>query len=161
MSINIPSLEISQRPRVAFVQACWHREIVDQLRESFTQEFGQLSDRQIDYFELPGAFEIPLFAKNLAATGKYAAVVAAALVVNGGIYQHEYVASAVIDGLMHAQLETGMPVFSAVLTPHNFHDGAEHQQFFKEHFIIKGREVASACAQTLTALSAVNAEQPV
>ena len=147
------SSEIASRGRVAFVQATWHKDIVDQLRNGFKQEFSTLSDKQVSYFELPGAYEIPLFAKALADTGKYAAVIAAGLVVDGGIYRHEFVASTVIDNLMRVQMDTGMPVFSAVLTPHHFHAGEEHQEFFKNHFLHKGQEVAHACANTLEALS--------
>ncbi|MFP3562323.1 6,7-dimethyl-8-ribityllumazine synthase, partial [Paraburkholderia sp. SIMBA_049] len=78
-----------------------------------------------------GAFEIPLHAKRLAQTGRYAGIVAAGLVVDGGIYRHDFVATAVIDGLMQVQLETGTPVFSVVLTPHHFH-GEEHVKYFRE-----------------------------
>ena len=152
---NRPVGEIAQRGKVAFVQACWHRDIVDQLRDSFQQEFSKLSDKKIDFHEVPGAYEIPLYAKALADTGEYAAVVAAGLVVDGGIYRHDYVATAVIDGLMRAQLDSGMPIFSAVLTPHHFHDSSEHSDFFKEHFVTKGQEVAQACAQTLESLSGI------
>jgi len=146
------SSEIVSRGRIAFVQATCHKDIVDQLRDGFFQEFNTLSDKEVSYFELPGAYEIPLFAKALAETGDYAAVIAAGLVVDGGIYRHEFVASTVIDNLMRVQMDTGMPVFSAVLTPHHFHAGEEHQQFFKEHFVHKGREVAHACANTLEVL---------
>jgi len=135
--------------RVAFIQACWHRDIVDQLRDSFKKSFTEQSNLEVDYFELPGAYEIPLLAKKLAESGNYNAVVAAGLVVDGGIYRHEFVGHAVIDGLMRAQMDTGVPVFSAVLTPHHFHAGEEHHAFFKEHFVTKGIEVANACAQTL------------
>lgn len=135
--------------RVAFIQACWHRDIVDQLRDSFKLSFADQSDLPVDYFELPGAYEIPLLAKKLAESGNYVAIVGAGLVVDGGIYRHDFVGHAVIDGLMRAQMDTGVPVFSAVLTPHNFHANEEHQTFFKEHFVIKGQEVATACAQTL------------
>ena len=148
------SSDISKRNKIAFVQACWHRDIVDQLKNSFQAEFNKLSDKDIEFFEVPGAYEIPLHAKALADSGKYAAVVAAGLVVDGGIYRHEFVAQAVIDGLMRAQIDSGMPVFSAVLTPHNFH-GEEHQAYFKEHFVTKGKEAAQACAQTLKSLSSL------
>ena len=148
------SSDISKRNKIAFVQACWHRDIVDQLKNSFQAEFNKLSDKDIEFFEVPGAYEIPLHAKALADSGKYAAVVAAGLVVDGGIYRHEFVAQAVIDGLMRAQMDSGMPVFSAVLTPHNFH-GEEHQAYFKEHFVTKGKEAAQACAQTLKSLSSL------
>ena len=93
---------------------------------------------------MPGAFEIPLKAKRIAASGRFAAVVAAGLVVDGGIYRHEFVASAVISGLMQAQLDTNVPVLSAVLTPHHFHEHDDHQAFYLSHFRKKGREVAAA-----------------
>jgi 6,7-dimethyl-8-ribityllumazine synthase len=54
--------------------------------------------------EVPGAFEIPLHSQVMARTGRYDAIVACGLVVNGGIYCHEFVAHAVIDGLMRVQL---------------------------------------------------------
>jgi Riboflavin synthase beta-chain len=135
--------------KIAFIQACWHKDIVDQLSSAFDKSFRQLSSLDIDYFDVPGAFEIPLLAKSLAESDRYAGIVAAGLVVNGGIYRHDFVASSVIDGLMQAQMQTGIPVFSAVLTPHHFHNSEEHQAFFAEHFVIKGKEVAQACAQIL------------
>lgn len=154
---NNPSIhEIISRDKVAFVQACWHRDIVDELRDSFQQEFSRLSDKEIIFHEVPGAFEIPLLIKSLAASNKYAAVVAAGLVVDGGIYRHDFVATAVIDGLMQTQLDTGLPVFSAVLTPHHFHSSEEHHTFFKNHFVIKGQEVAHACSQTLDSHTKIN-----
>ena len=142
--------------RIAFIQACWHRDIVDQLRDSFAAEFQNLSELEVDFFELPGAYEIPLFAKKLAETGNYAGIVAAGLVVDGGIYRHDFVASTVVDNLMRAQMDTGVPVFSAVLTPHHFHAGEEHTAFFKEHFLKKGKEAAHACAQTINSLSLID-----
>ncbi|WP_250475927.1 6,7-dimethyl-8-ribityllumazine synthase [Caballeronia sp. GAFFF1] len=147
----------ARRPRIAFVQACWHRDIVDQCKTSFLQaieEQGYARD-DIDLFEVAGAFEIPLHAKRLAQSGRYAGIVAAGLVVDGGIYRHEFVAQAVINGLMQVQLETGTPVFSAVLTPHHFHHGEEHVGFFRDHFLVKGREAAHACADTIGKLSAL------
>ncbi|VXB42820.1 6,7-dimethyl-8-ribityllumazine synthase 2 [Burkholderia sp. 8Y] len=147
----------SRRPRIAFIQACWHRDIVDQCKTSFVEAIEKLGYARddIDLFEVAGAFEIPLHAKRLAQSGRYAGIVAAGLVVDGGIYRHEFVAQAVINGLMQVQLETGTPVFSAVLTPHHFHHGEEHVSFFRKHFLVKGREAAHACADTIGKLSAL------
>lgn len=133
--------------RIAFVQARWHRDIVDCCRNAFAETVAGIAGERvrIDYFEVPGAFEIPLRAKRLARGARYDAVIGAALVVDGGIYRHEFVAQAVINGLMQVGLDTNVPVLSAVLTPHHFHSHAEHQAFFEEHFRVKGREVAEAC----------------
>jgi 6,7-dimethyl-8-ribityllumazine synthase len=132
-------------------------DIVEQLRDSFLLNFTQLSpDRSVDVFEVPGAFEIPLCTKKLAQSGEYAAVVAAGLVVDGGIYRHEFVATAVINGLMQVQLDSEVPVFSAVLTPHDFLSEGQ-TDFFRKHFVGKGQEAAQACAETLTQLQSIAA----
>ena len=141
--------------RVAFVQAGWHAEIVDQARQGFVEEMGRLDfpGEIIDRFQVPGAFEIPLHAQALARTGRYAAIVAAALVVDGGIYRHDFVAETVVGALMQVQLATETPVFSVVLTPHHFHEHDIHQRFFLEHLRTKGAEAARACAATLESLA--------
>jgi 6,7-dimethyl-8-ribityllumazine synthase len=146
-------------PRIAFIQSCWHREIVDQSRLGFMRQLSEhgLSRKQVDCFEVPGAFEIPLQAKLLAKSGRYAAIVAAGLVVDGGIYRHEFVAASVIDALMSVQLETEIPVISAVLTPQQFHQHDEHLRFFRQHFVVKGAEAARACALTLANVAKVRA----
>lgn len=132
--------------RVAFVKARWHGDIVDQCQAGFERALsGENPPWQIEVFEVPGAFEIPLLARDLARSGRYAAVVGAAFVVNGGIYRHEFVADTVVGALMQVQLETDVPVLSAVLTPHHFHDSAEHRRFFLDHFLVKGEEAARAC----------------
>lgn len=145
--------------QIAFIQACWHKEIVDQARDSFIDEIERygLSRDRIDFFDVPGGLEIPLVAKRLAKTGRYAIIVAAGLIVDGGIYRHEFVAGAVIDALMRVQLETEVPIISTVLTPHLFHEHDDHRNFFHGHFRIKGAEAAAACALTLKNMATIDA----
>ncbi|MFC3282913.1 6,7-dimethyl-8-ribityllumazine synthase [Litchfieldella rifensis] len=142
----------SQSPRIAFIQASWHSDIVDQAREAFTttltEKHGIDADR-VEVFRVAGAYEIPLQAKLLAKSGRYDAIIGAGFVVDGGIYRHDFVAQAVIDGMMRVQLDSEVPVLSVVLTPHHFHEHATHTAFFHEHFVTKGREAAEACAMTL------------
>jgi 6,7-dimethyl-8-ribityllumazine synthase len=140
--------------RIAFVQAMWHADIVQRGREGFMAEVERLGvlPERIDTFTVPGAFEIPLHARQLAASGRYAAVVACAFVVDGGIYRHEFVADAVIQGLMRVMLDSGVPVISCVLTPKEFHEHEQHRRFFTEHFVAKGAEAARACVQTVEGL---------
>lgn len=140
--------------KFCFIQASWHEDIVNQGRDAFLAEMAShhISPQDIDLFEVPGAFEIPLHAQQLARSGRYAAIVACGLVVDGGIYRHEFVADAVISGLMRVQLDTDVPVFSAVLTPQRFHEHEEHRAFFTRHLTVKGKEVAQACLRTLASL---------
>ena len=53
---------------------------------------------------------------------------------------------------MQVQLETDVPILSAVLTPKNFHEHDEHRRFFREHFVVKGTEAAQAAVKTVASL---------
>ncbi len=143
--------------RIAFIQACWHKDIVDRIRVSFVAEIERrgVSGNRIDVFEVPGSLEIPLQSNLLAKSGRYAAIVAAGLIVDGGIYRHEFVAEAVIAAILRVQLDTEVPIVSVVLTPHNFHEHAVHEEFFARHFEVKGVEAAAACVQTLENLARI------
>ena len=127
--------------RYAFIKANWHADIVNRALDGFCE---LIPASQVDVFDVPGAFEMPLLAKTLAETGQYAAVAAAAFVVDGGIYRHEFVAQAVVDGLMRAGMDTGVPVLSVSLTPHNYQETEHHDAIFRAHFVEKGREAARA-----------------
>lgn len=145
--------------RFAFIHALWHEAIVGQARDAFFAEMARhrIPAEAIDLFNVPGAFELPLHARKLADTGRYDAVVACALVADGGIYRHEFVADAVISGLMRVQLDCQVPVISAVLTPQHFHEHEEHRRFFSEHFAVKGTEAARACLKTVQSLRRIAA----
>jgi len=150
-----PKLKLPYNQKIAFIQAGWHSDIVGQARESFIKkmkEAGADSD-DIAVFDVPGSLEIPLMAQKLAQTGEYAVIVPCGFVVDGGIYRHDFVAQAVIDGIMRVQLDTGVPVLSVVLTPQHFHEHEPHQHFFFEHFVKKGEEAAHACLQMLENMS--------
>lgn len=127
--------------RYAFIKANWHAEIVDQALAGFCE---LIPAAQVDVFDVPGAFEMPLLARDLAQSGRYGAVAAAAFVVDGGIYRHEFVAQAVVDGLMRAGMDSGIPVLSVSLTPHHYQETDHHKAIYKAHFVEKGREAARA-----------------
>jgi 6,7-dimethyl-8-ribityllumazine synthase len=150
----------SKPQRVAFVQSSWHRDVVAECRIAFLEEIEarHIARDRVDIFEVPGSFEIPLHAQLLAKTRRYTAIVAAGLVVDGGIYRHEFVADTVIKALMDVQLRTEVPVFSAVLTPQQFHETQPHLDFFRKHFAVKGIEVAEACANTLLSLERLRSQ---
>jgi len=147
-----------RRARIAVICSSWHSDIVGNAKNALVDEFARsATPPEVEHFDVPGAFEIPLIAKKLASSGRYDAIVACGLVVNGGIYRHEFVGAAVIDALMRVQLDTEVPVLSAVLTPRDFHEHEEHQRFFSEHFVKKGVEVARACIETIAGLRRVDA----
>ena len=148
-------MTIASQPsqKIAVIRARWHADIVDQCVNSFVSEWQKLggSAADVEIFDVPGALEIPLHAQTLAKTGRFSAILGTAFVVDGGIYRHDFVAGTVLDGMMRVQLDTGVPVLSTVLTPHNFQESEAHIRFFKDHFVVKGVEAANAARQILAA----------
>ena len=74
-------------------------------------------DREnITIVRVPGAFEIPLAAKKLAASGKFNGVVCLGAVIRGATPHFDYVANECVKGLAQVMLETNVPVGFGVLT---------------------------------------------
>jgi 6,7-dimethyl-8-ribityllumazine synthase len=143
--------------KIAYIQAAWHTNITDRCKEAFTEEIQRqgYQGSDLDFFSIPGSLEVPLFSKKLALTGRYLAICASGLVVDGGIYRHEFVAQAVLNGIVQVGLETGVPVLSAVLTPHHFHEHEAHERFFEQHMLVKGKELAESCAAIVKSLASI------
>ena len=142
---------------ICYIQSGWHQNIVDQLKSSCIDTLVQagVTQTNIETVAVPGALEIPLQAKLRAETGRYSIIIVAGLIVDGGIYRHEFVAEAIINAIMRIQLDTRTPMIHSIMTPVNFHEGAAHEAFFLQHFKTKGKEAAEACLQTIGNCNAV------
>jgi 6,7-dimethyl-8-ribityllumazine synthase len=151
MQMNQSTSLLAPTGRIAFIQAGWHQDIVEQSRLAFFEHLAgyDINPQQISIIDVPGSLEIPLQCQKLARSGDFQLIVAAGLIVDGGIYRHEFVASTVLDAMMQVQLETEVPILSIVLTPHHFSAEQVHHKFFFEHFKLKGEEAGRACVQML------------
>jgi 6,7-dimethyl-8-ribityllumazine synthase len=70
----------------------------------------------VDVVHVPGAFELPLAAKKLAATARYDALIAIGCILRGETAHYDYVCSETSRGLQLAQMDTGLPIIFCVLT---------------------------------------------
>ncbi|MFP4364902.1 MAG: 6,7-dimethyl-8-ribityllumazine synthase [Spirochaetia bacterium] len=84
---------------------------------------GDESD--ITLVKVPGAFEIPLTAQRLAATGKYDSVICLGAVIRGATPHFDYVASEAAKGIAHASMATGVPIIFGVLTTDTIEQAVE------------------------------------
>lgn len=75
-----------------------------------------IDDDDLSLIRVPGAFELPLTADKLAASGRYAAIVALGCVIRGDTAHFDYVAGGAANGLMQVALDHGLPVGFGVLT---------------------------------------------
>ena len=138
--------------RVAFVQSSWHREVVEECRIAFLAEIEARHITQYRRVRGAGLVRNPAACADI---GQDPALHRDRRRGACGRWRHlspRFVADTVIKALMDVQLRTEVPVFSAVLTPQQFHESAAHLEFFRKHFAIKGVEVAEACANTLLSL---------
>ena len=104
--------------RVAIAASRFNRLVTDPLVAGAVEELrrhGVASD-QVDLAWVPGAFELPLVAERLAASGRYAAVVAIGAVVRGATPHFDHVAGQAAAGLAAVTRSTGVPVAFGVLT---------------------------------------------
>ena len=104
--------------RVAFVQSSWHRDVVEECRIAFLEEIEarHISRAQVDLFEVPGSFEIPLLALRLAQSRKFDAIICLGTIIRGQTPHFDYIASEVAHGISHAALTTGIPVVFGIVT---------------------------------------------
>lgn len=128
--------------KIALIKAGWHTNIVNSAEESFKNAMKGAAE--IDVITVPGSLEIPLIGQRALQNG-YDMAVGLGFIVDGAIYRHEFVAQAVIDGIMRVSLDEKKPFLSVVLTAKTFSEASpENEQYFVNHFKIKGVEAANA-----------------
>lgn len=84
-----------------------------------------VKDADVSVAKAPGAFELPLVVKKLAASGKFDAVIALGAVIRGATSHYQLVASEVTKGVAQAMLDTGVPISFGVLTVETIEQGIE------------------------------------
>ena len=104
--------------RMGIVVSRFNSTVTDRLLEGALEglERCQVADEDIDVIRVPGAFEIPLAAKRLAASGRVAAVVCLSAIIKGGTAHWDFLSRTVTDAIAQASLESGIPMTNAVLT---------------------------------------------
>jgi 6,7-dimethyl-8-ribityllumazine synthase len=107
--------------RFAVVVSRFNAHVTSKLYDGCSEELlgrGAAAD-DVDMVEVPGCFELPLIAKELAATRRFDAVICLGAVIRGDTPHFEYVSSAAAMGVQRAAMDTGVPVVFGVLTLDN------------------------------------------
>lgn len=111
-----PPVAMAAERRVALCVARFYEELADRLEQGARAALGEAGVREIDRYDVPGAFELPLVAKYAAQSGRYDAVVCLGAVIRGETDHYDWVCSSAAQGITDVQLETGVPVGFGVLT---------------------------------------------
>jgi 6,7-dimethyl-8-ribityllumazine synthase len=107
---------MADAPRVALCVARFYEDLADKLEAGAREALAEAGVEEIDRFDVPGSFELPLIAKYAAQSGRYQAVVCLGAVIRGETDHYDYVCGEAARGIQNVQLETGIPCGFGVLT---------------------------------------------
>ena len=110
-------LRAPEGARFAIIASRWNARITEALIDGARKAMRDhgVEEAAVDVFRVPGAWELPVLAARLAATGGYAGIVALGCVVRGDTRHFEHVADGCSEGLMDVAMEFGLPVANGVL----------------------------------------------
>ena len=119
-------LRAPQGARFAIIASRWNPRITDALVAAARDTFigNGVDETAVDVIRVPGAWELPVAARELAMAGRHSAIVALGCVVRGDTRHYEQVADGTSDGLMRVALDTGVPVANGVLAVERFEDAS-------------------------------------
>ncbi len=137
--------------RVAVVTASFNAVVTTGLKEGALAFLEAANATEILSVDVPGAFELPLAALAVAQRG-YDAVVCLGAVIEGDTDHYEHIAHRASEGIMRAQLDTGVPMAFGILTVRNAHDALVRSQPGPDN---KGREAAEAVVVAARTLQAI------
>jgi 6,7-dimethyl-8-ribityllumazine synthase len=102
--------------RFAIVVGRFYEDLAERLVSSATATFRDAGADEVDVFEVPGAYELPFAALQVAETGRYAGVACLGAVIRGETSHYDHVCQESARGIMEVQLRTGVPCSFGVLT---------------------------------------------
>ena len=132
--------------RYAIVVGRFYEDLAEKLVSSARNVFEEAGG-EVDVFDVPGAYELPLAAKYCADTGRYAGVAALGAVIRGETTHYDYVCGECARGLMDVQLLTGVPCGFGVLTVETMEQAVARAGGGKRD---SGRHAAEAVLMMLT-----------
>ncbi len=137
--------------RFALVVSRFNREVVSKLEQGALETLKRhgVAEDNVTVVPVPGAFEIPLMAKRLAAGGEFDAVITLGAVVRGGTPHFEYVAGECARGVAEVARETGVPIIFGVLTTDDMSQALDRAGGAQGN---KGSESAIAAMDMVTTL---------
>ena len=135
----------------ALVVSRFNSFIVDHLVQGAVETLRKngVLEKDITIIKAPGAYELPLIAKQVIASENYAAVIALGAVIRGGTPHFEYVAGECVKGLSQVSLQSGVPVAFGVLTVDTIEQAIERAGTKAGN---KGAEAALSAIETLSVL---------
>ncbi|HEV8077721.1 MAG TPA: 6,7-dimethyl-8-ribityllumazine synthase [Marinobacter sp.] len=140
--------------KYALIVSRWNSFVVESLKDGALDTLRRhgINDADITIYYVPGAFEFPLVAQKVAASGKHDAIIALGAVIRGGTPHFEYVAGECTKGLAQVSLNSGLPITFGVLTVDSIEQAIERSGTKAGN---KGVEAASTALEMVSLLSKI------
>jgi 6,7-dimethyl-8-ribityllumazine synthase len=110
---------VSEATPYAIAVGRFYEDLAERLIAGAQRAFTEAGVGEADIYDVPGAYELPLAAKYLAETGRYAGVACLGAVIRGETSHYDYVCAEAARGIQDVQLTTGVPCAFGVLTVEN------------------------------------------
>lgn len=140
---------LTPAPRLAMLVSRFNTAVTHGLRDGALAWLTEHGINEVEIFDAPGAFELPLMAQSLARTRRYEGIICLGCVIKGDTAHFEFISLGATVGLMQAQLATGVPMSFGVLTTYDEEQASVRSRNDAHN---KGREAAAACVETLSFL---------
>lgn len=137
--------------KIAIVRSNYHQDLTKNLEDSCKEYLiaSGIQEKNIQTFEVPGSWEIPLITKNIAISKKFDGIVAFGIIIKGETYHFEILANECARALMNISLEFGVPITFEVLATYNLGQAKKRSKGKYN----KGREAAKSLLETIGSLS--------
>jgi 6,7-dimethyl-8-ribityllumazine synthase len=106
----------SEPERYAIVVGRFYADLAERLVSGARGAFAQAGHDELEVFDVPGAYELPLAAKYVAESGRFAGVACLGAVIRGETDHYDFVCAETARGVMQVQLDSGVPCAFGVLT---------------------------------------------
>ncbi len=140
--------------KYALLVSRWNSFVVESLKEGALDSLRRhgIDEQDITIYYAPGAFEFPLAAQKIAATGKFDAIIALGAVIRGGTPHFDYVAGECTKGLAQVSMNSGIPVTFGVLTVDSIEQAIERSGTKAGN---KGEEAASTALEMVSLMGKI------
>ncbi|MEW5250462.1 6,7-dimethyl-8-ribityllumazine synthase [Microbulbifer sp. 2201CG32-9] len=145
---------VNSRGRFVLLVSRWNSFVVESLKDGALDTLRRqgIGEEKITICYAPGAFELPLVARKLAASGNFDAIIALGAVIRGGTPHFEYVAGECTKGLAQVSLDSGIPVSFGVLTVDSIEQAVERSGTKAGN---KGAEAAQTALEMVSLLGRI------